>query len=45
MDYSNGVQDVYKNIENYNPKKKCKVYINFDDMIADIINNKKLVPV
>ena len=42
MEYSNGMQDVYKNIEKYNPGKKHKVLIVFDDMIADIINNKKL---
>ena len=34
--------DVYKNIENYNPGRKRKVLIVFDDMIADMINNKKL---
>ena len=36
------MQDVYKNIEKYNPGKKRKILIVFDDMIADIINNKKL---
>ena len=39
------MQDVYKNIEEYNPGKKRKVLIVFDDMIADMINNKKLNPV
>ena len=42
MEYSNVMQDVYKNIEDYNPNKKRKVLIVFDDMIADMINNKKL---
>ena len=42
MEYSNDVQDVYKNIEDYNPGKKRKILIVFDDMIADLINNKKL---
>ena len=42
MDYSNNMQDVYKNIEEYNPRKKRKVLIVFDDTIADMINNKKL---
>ena len=37
------MQDVYKNIEEYNSKRK--VLIVFDDMIADMINNKKLNPV
>ena len=36
------MQDVYKNIEDYNPRKNRKVLIVFDDMIADMINNKKL---
>ena len=42
MDYSNDMQDVYKNIEKCNPGKKRKVLIFFDDMIADMISNKKL---
>ena len=42
IEYSNGMQDVYKNIEDYNPEKKRKVLIIFDDMIADMINNKRL---
>ena len=36
------MQDVYKNIEDYSPNKKHKVLIVFDDMIADMFNNKKL---
>ena len=39
------MQDVYKNIEEYNLGKKCKVLLVFDDMIADMINNKKLNPI
>ena len=42
MEYSNDTQDVYKNIEDYNPRKNLEVLIVFDDMIADMINNKKL---
>ena len=42
MEYSNDMLDVYKNIEDYNPDKKGKVLIVFNDMIADMINNKKL---
>ena len=45
MEYSNDMEDVYKNIENYNPGKKSKILIVFDDMIADMINNKKLNPI
>ena len=40
--YSNDMQDVYKNIDEYDPGKKRKISIGFDDMIADMINNKKL---
>ena len=36
------MHDVYKNIKNYNHHKENKTLIVFDDMIADIINNKKL---
>ena len=45
IEYSNDMQDVYKNIEEYNMDKKCKTLIVFDDMIADIVNNKNLNPV
>ena len=40
MEYSNDMEDVLKNIENYNPGKKRKILIVFDDMIADMINKK-----
>ena len=36
------MHDVYKNIDHYNPDKENKILIVFDDMIADMINNKKL---
>ena len=39
------MEDVYKNIEEYNLGKKRKIIIVFDDMIADMINNKKLNPI
>ena len=45
MEYSNDMQDVYKNIEEYNQGKISKVLKVFDDMIADMINNKKLNPI
>ena len=41
MEYSNDMQDFHKNIEDYNPIKKRKVLIVFDDMMADMINNNK----
>ena len=42
IEYSNDMQDVYKNIHEYNTDKERKILIVFDDMIADMINNKKL---
>ena len=45
MECSNDMQDVHKNIEDYNPIKKRKILIVFDDMIADMINNNKLNPI
>ena len=36
---------IYKNIEEYNPNKKQKVLIVFDNMIVDILSNKKLNPI
>ena len=45
MEYSNDMQDVHKNIEDYNTIKKRKVLIVFDDMFADMINNNKLNPI
>ena len=45
MEYSNDMQDVYKNIEGYNPIRKRKILIVFDDMIADMISNNKLNPI
>ena len=42
IEYSNDMQDVYKNIEEYNVDKELKILIVFDDMIVDMINNKKL---
>ena len=40
--YSNDMHKVYKNIDKCNPDKEKKVLIVFDDMIADMTNNKKL---
>ena len=43
MEYSNNMDDVYSNIDDYNPKRKRKTLIAFDDMIADIMTNKRLI--
>ena len=42
VDYSQTVNDVYENLEDYNPTKKRRVLIVFDDMIADIESNTKM---
>ena len=34
------MDDIYKNIEEYNPNKKKINSIDFDDMIADMLSNK-----
>ena len=36
------IQDIYKNIEEYNPNKNQKILVVFDDLIADMLSNKKL---
>ena len=42
IEYPNDMQDVYKYIDECNADKKQKILIVSDDMIADMINNKKL---
>ena len=41
-EYSNNMHNLYKNINAYNPDRENKILIVFDDMIADMINSKKL---
>ena len=36
------MDDVYENINYYNPSRKRKILIFFNDMIADIMTNKEL---
>ena len=38
------MNDIYKNVEEYNPNKEQKILIVFDDMIADMLSNKKINP-
>ena len=45
IEYSNDMNDIYKNIKKYNTNKKRKILIAFDDMIAGILCNKKLNPI
>ena len=42
IEYSNDMQDLCKNIDEYNVDKECKILIVFDDMVAGMINNKNL---
>ena len=41
IEYSNTMDDVYQNIDSYNPSRKRKILIAFDDMVKDITSNKK----
>ena len=41
IECSNTMEEVYENIGNYNPNRKRKTLIVFDDIIADIMTNKK----
>ena len=41
IECSNMMDNVYENINDYNPCRKRKVFVAFDDMIADIMTNKK----
>ena len=41
-EYSNDIHDVYKNTNYYNPDKGNKILIVFDDMIVDMIYNRRL---
>ena len=45
IEYSNVMDDIYKNIEEYNSNKKHRILIVFDDMIADMLSSKKLKPI
>ena len=45
IEFSNDMDDIYKNIEEYNPNKKGKILIVFDNVIADMLSNKKINPV
>ena len=37
------MDDIYENIEVYNPNKERKLLIVFDDMISDIFSNKEVI--
>ena len=42
IEYSINIDDIYENIEEYKPIKKWEILVVFDDMIADMLSNKKL---
>ena len=39
------MDDIYENIEEYNPNKQRKILIIFDDIIADMLSNKEINPI
>ena len=41
IESSNTMDDVYEIIDDYNPNRRRKILIVFDDIIADIITSKK----
>ena len=41
IEYFSTMDDFYSNIDDYNPKRKRKILIVFDDMITDIMTNQK----
>ena len=44
IEYSNDIDNIYKNIEEHNRNKNYKTLIVFDDIIADMLSSKKLNP-
>ena len=42
IQHSNVIDNIYKNIEDYDLNKKRKILIVFEDMIADVLSTKKL---
>ena len=44
IEYLNDMDDIYKNIEENNLNKKRKIWIVFDDLIANVATNKKPNP-
>ena len=40
-EYSNNMDDIYDDFNDYNKKRKRKILIVFDDMISHVMSNKK----
>ena len=45
IEYSNNMDYIYKNIEDYKPNKKWRILIVFHDLIAYMLSNKKINPI
>ena len=45
IEYSDDIDDIYKNIEEYNPNKNRKISLLFDGMVVDMLSNKKINPI
>ena len=45
IEYSNDMDDIYRDVEEYNPNKKRKIFIVFDDITADMLKNNNLNPI
>ena len=45
IEYSNDMDNIFKDIEEYNPNKNWEILVVFDEMIADMLSNKKLNPI
>ena len=43
FEYSDDMDDIYEKIKEYNPNKNRKILIVFDDIIADMLLQKKLI--
>ena len=44
MKYSNDMKDIYRSIEENNPRKERKILIVLDYMIVDLISDEKTSP-
>ena len=45
IEYSDNMNDIHKNLKEYNPGKERKILAVFDNMIADVLSNKELSPI
>ena len=45
IEYSNDIDNIHKNIEDYAPNKNRKILIAFEYLIADMLTNDKLNPI